>query len=141
MFVSHGHDEKAKTNVKSFLESCGLEPIILADQPSGGRAILEKFEAYGDVGFAIVLLTADDLGPSQIRIRYRHSGAGAPNVIMELGYFMAKLGRGRVCVLLQTGVEIPSNILGIVTIGYSDDSKWQDQLTRELKYAGLKLRS
>ena len=42
---------------------------------------------------------------------------------MELGYFMAKLGRGRVCVLLQTGVEIPSNILGIVTIGYSNESK------------------
>jgi predicted nucleotide-binding protein len=60
---------------------------------------------------------------------------------MELGYFMAKLGRGRVCVLLQTGVEIPSNISGIVAIRYSDDSKWQDGLRRELEYAGLKLQS
>ncbi|MEH2497268.1 putative nucleotide-binding protein [Bradyrhizobium sp. AZCC 1678] len=139
VFVSHGHDDKAKADVTSFLESCGLEPIVLADQPSGGRAILEKFEAYRDVGFATVLLTADDLGRAKsdtdLQPRARQ------NVIMEMGYFMAKLGRGRVCVLLQVGVEIPSNILGIVTIGYPHDSEWPDELRRELKYAGLKLRS
>jgi predicted nucleotide-binding protein len=140
VFVSHGHDEKAKTDVASFLETCGIEPIILADQPNAGRAILEKFEAYDDVGFAIVLLTADDLGRAKsdtdLRPRARQ------NVIMELGYFMAKLGRGRVCVMLQTDVvnmENPSNILGIVAIGYSDNKKWQAELRRELEYAGLKL--
>src|SRR6516165_295191 len=50
VFVSHGHDDKAKTDVKSFLETKGLEPIILADQPNAGRTIFEKFEDYGDVG-------------------------------------------------------------------------------------------
>jgi predicted nucleotide-binding protein len=139
VFVSHGHDEKVRADVTSFLESRGLKPIILADQPNGGRAILEKFEAYDDVGFAIVLLTADDLGRAKsdtdLRPRARQ------NVIMELGYFMAKLGRGRVCVMLQTDVnmENPSNILGIVAIGYSDNKKWQAELRRELEYAGLKL--
>jgi predicted nucleotide-binding protein len=76
VFVSHGHDDKAKADVESFLESRGLEPIILANQPNAGRAILEKFEAYENVGFAIVLLTADDLGRAksaliQTRIRER----------------------------------------------------------------------
>ncbi|MCA1456977.1 nucleotide-binding protein [Bradyrhizobium sp. BRP22] len=139
VFVSHGHDEKAKADVESFLENCGLKPIILADQPNAGRAILEKFEAYGDVGFAIVLLTADDLGRAKSGFDTDMRPRARQNVIMELGYFMAKLGRGRVCVLLQTGVEIPSNISGIVAIRYSDESKWQNDLRRELEHAGLKL--
>src|SRR5215472_12578177 len=67
VFVSHGHDDKAKGDVQSFLETKGLEPIILADQPNAGRTIFEKFEDYGDVGFAIILLTADGHGPSQRR--------------------------------------------------------------------------
>jgi predicted nucleotide-binding protein len=141
VFVSHGHDDKAKMDVKLFLERKGLEPIILADQPNAGRAIFEKFEAYGDVGFSIVLLTADDLGRTKSEFDTDPRPRARQNVIMELGYFMAKLGRGRVCVLLQTGVEIPSNISGIVAIRYSDDSKWQDDLRRELEYAGLKLQS
>jgi predicted nucleotide-binding protein len=54
---------------------------------------------------------------------------------------MAKLGRERVCILYQTGVEKPSNISGIADIRYSGESKWQDELKRELEYAGLKLQS
>ena len=139
VFVSHGHDDKAKTDVKSFLESSGLEPIVLADQPNAGRTIFEKFEDYGDVGFAIILLTADDIGRAKSNIDEDMRLRARQNVIMELGYFMAKLGRGRVCALLQDGVEIPSNISGIVTIRFAVEKKWQDELRRELEYAGLKL--
>ena len=141
VFVSHGHDEKARTDVASFLESCDIEPIILADQPNAGRAILEKFEAYGGVGFAIVLMTADDLGRAKsdtdLRPRARQ------NVIMDLGYFMGKLGRDRVCVVQRpdAAVEPPSNISSIITINYSDNNKWQNELRREMVHAGLKLRS
>jgi predicted nucleotide-binding protein len=143
VFVSHGHDEKAKTDVASFLETCGIEPIILADQPNAGRAILEKFEAYDDVGFAIVLLTADDLGRAKSGSDTDLRPRARQNVIMELGYFMGKLGRERVCVVRRpdAAVEPPSNISGIVTINYSDDEKWQKELRREMVHAGLKLRS
>jgi predicted nucleotide-binding protein len=140
VFVSHGHDDKAKTDVKSFLETKDLEPIILADQPNAGRTIFEKFEDYGDVGFAIILLTADDMGRANAGTAADLRPRARQNVIMEMGYFMAKLGRGRVCALLQDGVEIPSNISGIVTIRFAADEKWESELTRELVYAGLRLR-
>ena len=140
VFVSHGHDDKAKTDVKSFLETKGLEPIILADQPNAGRTIFEKFEDYGDVGFAIILLTADDMGRANAGTAADLRPRARQNVIMEMVYFMAKLGRGRVCALLQDGVEIPSNISGIVTIRFAADEKWESELTRELVYAGLRLR-
>lgn len=141
VFVSHGHDDKAKIDVKSFLESRNLEPIILADQPNAGRTIFEKFEDYGDVGFAIILLTADDIGRAATASDADMRQRARQNVIMELGYFMAKLGRGRVCALLRDGVEIPSNISGIVTIRLASDGKWQNELSRELEYAGLRLKS
>jgi predicted nucleotide-binding protein len=92
VFVSHGHDEKAKTDVKLFLESSGLEPIILADQPNAGRAILEKFEDYGGVGFAIVLLTADDLGRAKSDTDM--CPRARQNVIMELGSLHGQARKG-----------------------------------------------
>src|SRR5262245_61436939 len=85
VFVSHGHDDKAKGHVIAFLKSNDLEAIILADQPNGGRAILEKFEDYGKVGFAIILLTADDLGRSKTDTDANVRPRARQNVIMELG--------------------------------------------------------
>ena len=35
---------------------------VLSEQPSGGRTVMEKLEAYSDVGFVFVILTPDDLG-------------------------------------------------------------------------------
>jgi predicted nucleotide-binding protein len=126
--------------VETYLENKGLEPINLADQPNAGRTIFEKFEDYAAVGFAIILLTADDIGRAKTDTAAELRQRARQNVIMEMGYFMAKLGRGRVCALLQDGVEIPSNISGIVTIRFAADAKWEGELTRELLYAGLRLR-
>jgi predicted nucleotide-binding protein len=98
VFVVHGHDEAALQTVARFLERLGLGAIILKEQPGIGRTIIEKFEDHaGKVGFAVVLLTPDDIAGS----------AAAPasemrprqNVLFELGYFVAKLGRGRTCLL------------------------------------------
>ena len=63
VFIVHGHNENVKLTVARTLESIGLTPIILAEQPDKGRTVIEKFENEGnDVGFAVVLLTADDKG-------------------------------------------------------------------------------
>ena len=62
VFVVHGHDEAAKEKTARFLERLKLTPIILHEQPSSGRTIIEKFEIYsGDIAFAVVLLTPDDV--------------------------------------------------------------------------------
>src|ERR1035438_6975181 len=62
VFVVHGHDDEAKEKVARFLERLKLEPIILHEQPNEGRTVIEKFEVFADVGFAVVLLTPDDVG-------------------------------------------------------------------------------
>ena len=62
VFVVHGHDEGARELVARFLMQLGFVPIILHEQANRGGTVIEKIEAYGDVGFAVVLLTPDDEG-------------------------------------------------------------------------------
>ena len=59
------------------------------------------------------------------------------NVILELGYFMGKLGRERVCVLHKEEVELPSDIYGILYVSMDSSDGWQLKLAKEMKQAGL----
>lgn len=62
VFVVHGRDEAAKEKVARFLQKLDLTPVILHEEPNAGRTIMEKFEDYSDVGFAVALLSPDDIG-------------------------------------------------------------------------------
>lgn len=95
IFVVHGHNEAARETVARFLERVGFEPVILHEQPNKGRTIIEKFESYADVGFAVVLLTADDVGGRDSVEGASLKARARQNVILELGYFLGKLGRAR----------------------------------------------
>lgn len=100
MFVVHGHDDTVKDAVAHLLDRLGLDAIVLHDKPNQGRTVIEEFERHADVGFAVVLLTPDDFGypaekPSNGRPRARQ------DVILEPGYFVARLGRSHVCALHQ----------------------------------------
>jgi predicted nucleotide-binding protein len=135
VFLVHGHDDAARETVARFIEKLGFNAIILHEQPNRGRTIIEKFEAHSAVGFAVVLLTPDDVGGSaktkdtQPRARQ--------NVILELGFFCGALGRTRVCALHKGGVEIPSDFDGVVYVPLDDGGAWRLKLAREMKAAGL----
>jgi predicted nucleotide-binding protein len=135
IFVVHGHDEGAQQSLARFLEKLGLTAVILSEQANRGQTIIEKFKEHADrVAFAVVLLTPDDVGGKQggpMRPRARQ------NVILELGYFLAKLGSGRTCSLVKPGVENPSDYDGVLYIAMDDAGGWKLQLAREMKTAGL----
>ncbi len=134
VFLVHGHDGEAREAAARFLMTLGLEPVILHEQPTEGRTIMEKLDTYADVSFAVVLLTPDDVGrakdSSDLRDRARQ------NVILELGYFVGRLGRRRVCAIYK-GIELPSDMLGVVYVSYDAGGAWRVQLARELKAAGF----
>ena len=137
IFLVHGHDNEMKLSVARLLEKLDFEPIILSEQTDQGRTIIEKFEEESNVGFAVVLMSDEDdmgaeVGSSDFKPRARQ------NVILELGYFIGKLGRkNHVCVLKKGNVEVPSDILGVVYKSYSsDDDGWKFSLAKELKSAG-----
>lgn len=132
VFVVHGHDEAAKEATARFLEKLDLQPIILHEQSSGGRTIIEKFEKYSrDIGFAVVLLTPDDLGAAR-KEKERLQSRARQNVVLELGYFLGRLTRNRVCALYKGGVELPSDIQGVIYIEMDDAGAWRTKLAQEL---------
>ena len=136
-FVVHGHDNAAKESVARFLEKLGIKAIILHEQPSGSRSLIEKLEHYSDVGFAIVLLTPDDEGRARassedLRPRARQ------NVILELGYFIGRLKRARVCALHKE-VDIPSDMLGVVYVPLDEAGAWRYAVARELREVGFSI--
>jgi CAP12/Pycsar effector protein, TIR domain len=135
-FLVHGHDEGAREAVARFLERIGFEPIILHEQASQGRTIIEKIEAHGDVGFAVVLLTPDDVGSVKDGVPQPRA---RQNVLLELGYFIGRLGRSHVCALKRGKMELPSDFGGVVYEPLDDLGGWKTALGRELRAAGFEI--
>lgn len=138
VFIVHGHDVETKESVARFIERLRLEPIILHEQPNSGRTIIEKFEVFSDVGFAIVLLTPDDVGGTATNSQSLKPRA-RQNVILELGYFMGKLSRFRVCALYKHGVEIPSDYQGVLYVELDAAGAWRTKLAQELVQANFSI--
>mgnify|MGYP001793401162 CR=1 FL=1 len=136
VFVVHGHDGQARESVARYLEKIGFKPIILHEKASSSMTIIEKIEAHSEVAFTVVLLTPDDVGgndDSRLLPRARQ------NVILELGYFLAKLGRKKVCALKKGDVETPSDFDGIMYVPFDDGEAWKVTLAKEMRAAGLEI--
>jgi predicted nucleotide-binding protein len=135
VFVVHGRNHGYKEAVARFLERLDLDPVILHEKANEGRTIIQKFSDFADVQFAVVLLTADDEGrpraQGELTLRARQ------NVILELGYFLGRLGHSRVCALYEKGVEIPSDYQGVLFVEIDQSDQWRFQLVKELRAAGF----
>lgn len=140
IFIVHGRDTKPAVKLARFLASLKLNPVILAEQPSMGRTVVEKLEEYSDVGYAFIILTPDDvggLGTDKQTLEQR----ARQNVILEFGYFMGVLGRDRVCCLYKGDIELPSDMHGIVYIPFKDSvEETFYKIIKELKAVGYKIK-
>ncbi|HEX9262061.1 MAG TPA: nucleotide-binding protein [Candidatus Bathyarchaeia archaeon] len=152
VFISHGKDLKPLNELKAMLVGFGLSPVVLSEQPSGGKTVMEKLEAHSDVGFVFVILTPDDLGgfvemgskwsrPQRLR-KFLKTAYPRPrqNVILEFGFFVGKLGRDRVACLLKKPVEQPSDMQGIVYLSFKESlDEIRVEILKELEAAGYEL--
>jgi len=90
---------------------------------------------YSEVGFAVVLLSPDDMAypktstPDKTRPRARQ------NVVLELGFFIGRLGRERVLALHKNvpNFEMPSDYQGVIYKPFDDAGAWRFELVKELK--------
>lgn len=146
VFIVHGHDERAKGQLEALLTEMGLEPVVLHRQADEGKTIIEKFEKHGDVGYAFVLLTPDDIAfpapqeklPDADR-NYEHRAR--PNVIFEFGYFVGRLGRSNVCCLHTGNVALPSDVQGVIYKSFATSiEEVAYSITKELKAKGYQLK-
>lgn len=135
IFIVHGRDDGTKNSIARFLENLELVPVILSEIPARGLTIIEKFERHSDVEFAVALLTPDDTG--SLRGEDESNPRARQNVIFELGFFIGKLGRGKVCALIKGEPEIPSDYAGVEYIPIDEAGGWKMRLVGELKAAGF----
>jgi predicted nucleotide-binding protein len=140
IFVVHGHDNEMLSALESFIMKLGLKPVILRNQPSRGRTIVEKIEDYSDVSSAVVLLSPDDSayprGASSSDAKFR----ARQNVIFELGFFIGKLGRHNVIAVHRTDehFEMPTDYEGVIFTPYDDGGGWKLALAKELQAIGFR---
>lgn len=138
VFIVHGHDDLAKEQLARFISQVGLVPIILHEQASSSKTIIEKIEKYaGEVCFAIVLYTPCDhgskMGLPDLSPRARQ------NVVFEHGYFIGKLGRENVTAVVKGNLEKPNDISGVVYETFDDAGAWKFKLAREMKASGCEI--
>jgi predicted nucleotide-binding protein len=134
VFVVHGQDESAKQEVARLIERAGLTAVILHEQANAGKTIIEKFEMHGGAaGFAVVILTPDDVGGSDaVNLHPR----ARQNVVGEMFWFAGRLGRSRVCALKKGDVEMPSDFAGVSYTSMDAAGAWKASLLKELAAAG-----
>ena len=135
VFIVHGHDETAKVKAARFIEQLGFKPIILHEQSSSGKTIIEKIEENTNVGFGIVLYTPCDVGSTisdQGNLKFR----ARQNVVFEHGFLIGKIGRANVCALVKDDLEIPNDISGVVYVKMDAEDAWHLKIAKELRSSG-----
>ena len=138
VYILHRHDEETKMTVAKFIENLGLKPTVLDKKPSKGQTVIDKFDEQADkAGFAIALLTPDDVGALKDEADRQLNPRACQNVIFELGYFIAKLNPNRVCLLYKEGIELPSGIRGIAYVPMDSADAWKLKLSQGMQKAGL----
>jgi len=122
LLLVHGRDLVSRDALVELLTRLELpSPVVMAAEPSYGRSLPEKFESLARrVDAAIALVTPDDVGElrdsshSAMRVRARQ------NVWVEFGWFWGALGRARVLLLGKEGIEVPSDLSGLLVEQFRD---------------------
>jgi predicted nucleotide-binding protein len=131
VFIIHGHDKELKQEVQLLLQTAGVNNIILHEQPDKGRTIIDKLLEETEIaGYAIALLSPDDITEDG-------SKRARQNVILEIGYFIGRLGKERIRMVLKENVEIPSDLQGILYEKHDDGGAWKIKLLKEIQAVGI----
>ena len=121
VFVVHGRDLQSRDELVLLLkQEFELEPIVLMDKSNQSKTVIEKFEKNTlNVGYAFVILTPDDIGYLNEKSQ-KPKPRARENVLLELGYFIGKLGRDNVCCIRKGDPLLPSDLHGIVDIPFKE---------------------
>jgi predicted nucleotide-binding protein len=140
IFVVSGTDDEMKQVLTGALTKLSLVPLVMCEEPSQGKKIIEYFSRdYADVRFAVVLLSPDDFAYAKNKEATSRKLRPQQDVVFELGFLLGKLGKNKVLIFFRecSNFEIPTDFEGIKVTAFDDRDSWKLALIRELTNNGL----
>jgi predicted nucleotide-binding protein len=140
IIVISGADEEMKQAVTGALTKLSFIPVVMCEEASQGKKIVENFgRDYVDVVFAVVLLSPDDFAYAKNEAATKRKLRPQQDVVFELGFLLGKLGKGNVLVFFRESAnfEIPTDFEGIKVTAFDDRDSWKLALIHELNNIGF----
>lgn len=121
VFIVHGHDEKIRQELETFLNENGIRSVVIQAKARTGGDLLGTIEDQINSCMAgFILLTPDDEGRLY---QYGHPLKQRPrqNVIFEAGFLTALFRKTRRVCFVKVGddLEIPSDLNGMLMETYT----------------------
>ena len=135
-FIAHGGRSGVLDKLREFIEALGLEPLVVELLPSKGMSVDDKVNNYiKDADCGIVLATRGGIVDTKSGRPKQHPRL---NIIDEVERLRAKFPN-RTILLLEKGVELPSNISGLTHESFARQSMDRAfiAITRELREMGI----
>ena len=133
VFIVHGRDERALEDLRRTLDDLGVKSEILAERVATTKQLFSLLDdAIVRCAGAFVLMTPDDEG-REAGTRGKTKPRARQNVIFEAGILSSRLRRiGRVQFLVQTSVELPSDIKGLLYVEFDHIGECRDNIKAAL---------
>ncbi len=134
IFIVYGNNPDSLWVLTMLLDASKIPYTLLSEESIIGDTIIDNFERVANqTALALVLCTPEDEGKN---------GEWYPrqNVIYELGYFRAKLGANKACIVKQTGgkdMKMPSDLSGVMYIDMDNPAAFRPKLSEVLIGAGF----
>jgi predicted nucleotide-binding protein len=130
VFITHGKQRAIVNQIKELLTFGQLEPVVSVERETTAIPVPEKvFEDMRSCSAGVIHVNAeaellDSAGNRHIRIN--------ENVLIEIGAAIALFGK-RVILLVEKGVQLPSNLQGLYRCEYEGDRLEYDATMKLLK--------
>lgn len=119
VFISHGKNHEIVEQLKDLLRYGGFEPIVSIEGDSAAKPVPDKvMDDMRECAAGIVHVGAEkkllDENGTECNVLNE-------NVVIEIGAAMALYGR-KYILLVQDGMELPSNLQGLYQVRYQGDA-------------------
>ena len=119
VFITHGKNRNILDQIREVVELGGFEPVISTRNETTAKPIPEKvMDDMRRCGAAVIHVGSEGVVTDEQGNEIQQIN---PNVLIEIGAAMA-LYRGRFILVVEEGVQLPSNLQGLYESRYSGSS-------------------
>lgn len=138
IIVVSGTDELMKQTITGALKKLGLAAVVMSEEPRQGKKIVDRFQDYADVGFAVVLLSPDMYVYPKGDEATKRERIPNQDVTIMFGFLLGKLGKEKVHAFYResSNFRFPREFEGVKFTALDDRDSWKHALIRELNSNG-----